>query len=253
MMRNDTYAGYPSFGAMAWEGEPQYPPLWDEATHQAVIRERARRRRAPSNYPVSNPYTGCMVCARCGEPMYACGNEYYRCSSHARSYRGTMPPCHANYIPRSRITAAIVADLERLSTPENLDALVAELDTGPNTAQLQAQIAEHQGSIEDLHTERQRIATAYRKQVMDDDIYRSQDDDIKRQIDAHEQRIADLQRQIAAVPDLAHWRAQMETLAADFPAIVATVEAEVVAAELQRAGLVVLVEENEVCGISWRA
>lgn len=243
-MQNDVYAGLPTHGSTTYDGEPQYPALWDEATYHAILRERRRRESAPANHPTGNPYAEIVSCARCGGPMQMIG-RYYRCGRHATKRVGGAP-CHCNTTSRRKVTAALVDYFTRLQTPEQVALLLEEYGDTDDGARLRGEMREHEQAIEDWHDKRKRLADALAAGHLDGALYRERDDSYLEEIARHQARVVELGRQIDAVPDLAAWHAELSNLAAHFPEYVAELPPETVAKLLQDAGVKVWCEDRQV-------
>lgn len=96
ILLNPFYAGIVRFGeyrrgALAprseWkQAKGKHEPLWDEATHYALLAEAKRRMDGKRNYAAKYPFSGLTVCGTCarkiskhGKPPY----EYLACDTHS--------------------------------------------------------------------------------------------------------------------------------------------------------------------------
>ena len=107
MLQNDIYAGYVACGDITSDTPSSlFPHVWDEATHRAIVQERARRYRG-YNAPTT-PAGGIVICARCGWRMQSYVPKrrnrirYYRCRKHAAKLI-TGEPCQPNTIRADHI------------------------------------------------------------------------------------------------------------------------------------------------------
>ncbi|RPJ40100.1 MAG: recombinase family protein [Planctomycetaceae bacterium] len=257
IIRNDAYAGRPRLGPLQWEGEPQYPAIWDDATWTAVQRERQRRRVAPQVSHGGNPYSGVLFCARCGGGMNQVISRtggrvylYYRCQTHARQTEHGRS-CHCNFIARWKVTSALVAYFYSLQTPERVDALLAEYGDSADAERLRGEIAAAEKAAKETEVARYQAGLTHSRGKMHTDIYRQVDDELLAELAAHQGRAAELARHLAALPDLDAWRKQLADVAGTFAEVIedGLVAPETIAAALQRAGVRCWVEDGEVVKI----
>lgn len=253
---NDAYAGRPRLGPLQWEGEPQYPPLWDDATWLAVQRERTRRQTAPRLSRGGNPYSGVLFCARCGgimaqfsaprgERVYA----YYRCQNHSRALN-PAETCHGNCIARWKVTAALVDYFYSLQTPERIDQLLAKYGDSADADRLRGEIEQAERAAKDTAAARHQAGLTHSRGKMHEDVYWQVDDVLLSELEGHTGRAAELARQLASLPDLEEWRAQLSDVAEEFAgAADGFAPAETVAAALQRASIKVFISDGEVIAI----
>lgn len=170
--------------------------------------------------------------------------KYLFCGLRSRT-RG-RERCHGNHLSERAVTAEISAFLDWLGTEENLQAALAAWGAGPDEEALAAALGRAQETAGSLRRQRERLGLALAAGKMDFDLYRSLDDGLLRRLEAEEARAADLERQLAALPDLDERREVLESLAGAFPEIVRREDPEALAALLQNAGLTVWCEDGEV-------
>lgn len=262
MLNNDVYAGFPHWGRyryQASEPSPHFPARWDTATFAAIVRERQRRDRGSYIRQGAGPYTGVAMCRRCGRPMtryrtYRAGGPhfYLRCSTHTQMSVGagsTGRSCHWNNIPEHHVTAAVTVRLAELRQPGALDAVLARREGSADDERLRSELDAAQALAADLAAQRHRLALAYGAGKMDLTVYAAADDELRVQHEAAELQAAGLARAVAALPDLAQRRAELEALAVDFAAMAALTEPAEVARSLQSAGVVVWIENGAVVSV----
>lgn len=168
ILRNPFYAGYNRWGVSRSVLDPRtgrrsrdrdiprkniiiakgkHDPLWDDATHQAILAELARRGHSYKGKR-SNVFTGLLHCAECDARLWLQGNGpradpdrlIWRCS------RGCyVAITHLDAIQR------IAADLTRAL--ENEDIPLPDADN--------AQAAQAMASLDELERQRIRIEDAY--------------------------------------------------------------------------------------------
>lgn len=244
LMHNDTYAGYPSWGPFRLEeASDRYPPLWDDDTYRAILRERRRRDTGPIIRQDGSLFTGVAFCARCGGPMCRVSHKrpartyvYWRCTRH----------CHWNGVREEVIVRAV---RDWLTQPEQIDAALAELAQGPDLDELAGEIHKVRARMDQLQAERRRLTDAVATGAMDAQMYREADDVRLAQIDNALARVAELERQAEAVPDVAQRREQLEALAWSFPVLVVEQPATEVARALAATGIRIWCDGGEVVRI----
>jgi len=249
---NDAYAGLIVWGETRLaEPSTRFPARWDAITHARIVAERQRRSLHGYTRRGAGPYSGLAFCARCGGRMYRIHDRrwwYWRCSTHSsRAITGVA--CHSNRIPEHRITSAAAAFLETLSTAEALDAALASIGTNDDAARLAADLVTARRLADELVGQRRRLALAYAAGKMELGIYATADEDITHRLGSEERRATELQLAIAAMPDIATRRAELEHIAADFPAIVERAPPAEVSAILQRAGVRIEIEQHRVISV----
>jgi hypothetical protein len=174
--------------------------------------------------------------------------DYLCCSRHQAASLYPHLLCHGNHIPSPIILEAIAAQLARWTRPEVLDLFMAELGGGQKSA-LTAQLSAAEGEVADLEARRRRIGHAFARGDMGLEVYRQVDDDLVGRLEAGQQRVWDLQRTLAAMPDLEQRRVALEGLAERFRRALESKEPAEVSAMLQNAGIKVLVEDGIVLDI----
>lgn len=256
MLLNDTYAGLLSWGAVRVDTpSPHFPALWDGPTFAAMVRER-RRRRAHSHGGYvrkgGGPYTGVAFCRRCGYAMTrqrsTRGHTYLRCNKHARR-RMLGDGCHWNHMPEWKVTEAIAEYLVVYSTAERVDEALAELVDSQEEATARRDLAGAEKRVVELVRRRERLAHALASGDLDGGMYRTTDDALLGRLAGEEERIAELERYLAALPDLEERRRILEGLAGEFAVLVEKGEPAQVARALQEAGIRVEAEEGEVVSV----
>ena len=256
ILRNDVYGGYPHWGAVSYEGgqngepSPHYPPIWDTETFEAVLRERRRRKLQCYRHQSSGPFRGVAFCQRCGRGMghtMKPNGMYYRCLTHAYYPMGMVDaPCHSNHVAARKIIAALVTYLERLQSPERIEAALEEWGQDEQREGLRAELGELGADIERLEAQRKRLALDRATGTMDATMYRETDNVILQQLEAHESRLMEMERELESLPDVAYQREILGRLAFEFPRIVQAAEPTELSKLLQDAGFKVWCEDREV-------
>jgi DNA invertase Pin-like site-specific DNA recombinase len=228
ILRNPFYAGTVRFGVTRILPDPQtgsrtrtsappeqvhthagkHIPLWDEATHQAILHElktRTRNYRGRQN----NQFTGLVKCGQCGSAMWKQGNgprqyrEIYRCSNET---------CH-NAMPfeilLEKVAQAILA-LRNAPAPQK--STTPRTETSPQKAsQLQTQLTR----LEDAYLAGQFDLASYtdrRARLL------TQLEDTQHQAAATAQQVYAQQqaarqlKQLAQLHDLPHWLSETDPL-----------------------------------------
>jgi DNA invertase Pin-like site-specific DNA recombinase len=255
MMHNATYAGYPKWGDVQYEGDgpsPHYPPLWDAETYREILREHRRRKKGPYQHHTSGPFAGILFCRRCGGRMTKTRNRPgyvgYRCSTH--TYPHLDRTCHNNFVVERRIVEAMVAYVQELQNPENIEAALEEWGQDDERDGLLAELEGLKEDVERLEAQRKRLALDRATGTMDAAMYRETDNVILRQLEAHEVRRVETERALESLPDADYQRDLLGRLAEGFPLIVQTVEAAEVAKLLRDAGFRVWCEDSRVVEIT---
>lgn len=204
ILRNPFYAGFVRFGASRVFVDPltdtrkrnrkipaeqvkmnqgKHVPLWDLATHQAILAELARR---VVNYRgrVNNEFTALVVCGICGCPMWRHKNgprgDYrlmWRCHT-----RGT--PSH-NSIPHVVLREKIITELERVLPP-----YLTRLD---HVGESREDTTDARRLLDELHTRLERLEEAYLAGQWDLNRYTARKEQLDRQIRGAQAEIEDAQ------------------------------------------------------------
>ena len=157
ILLNPFYAGIVRFGAFRrrlpapkseWRtAEGKHKPLWDEATHRALLAEAKRRLEGKRNYASRYPFTGLTVCGTCGAKISKHGKayEYLACKSFkhwSMRYEKAVP----------YLAGVVVDQFKRYQSAPHVP-----VDLSPLRAQL-----------EDAQALRTRIQTGYEKGIYSD-------------------------------------------------------------------------------------
>lgn len=247
---DDTYAGFVSWrDILAAEPSPHYPALWDPVTHRAIIRERARRRRA-YNRRGGSPLSGVAFCGLCGSRMtrtYSSHANYLRCGRYARQSR-TGIRCQPNYIKEATAIAAVARFLEQELIPQAIEDILTQDDPG---SALRADLATLQDRIATLGANRRRIALDRAAGIMEPGIYQETDRELAGQIDRAQAQADAIQAELEAIPDPAGRRALLGDLAAHFADHLQAKAPAEVATMLQNAGLGLVIVGGEVIAVGF--
>lgn len=250
ILKNDVYAGFPSWGTARPETpSDRFPALWDPTTHAAIIRQRRRRRTVYPNGR-GGPLTGVCYCLRCGVVMGRTMNDrrvrYLRCNTHAEKVR-TGRTCHANYIAEARALTAVAAYLAELTQAEAREAALSRIAPSPD---LEAELETQKRRIQALEAQRKRIALALAAGDMEVSIYREVDTELLERLEAARGEAAEIRTVIEALPDLDARRAALEAVSENFPRMLAEDEPVRASGLLQNAGIRVYIENGEVITIT---
>lgn len=245
ILQNDTYGGFVCFNDVSARSD-KFPPIWDRATHAAVMRERKRRKDARSRRS-NSPLLHVAFCARCGSPMHrgtsrTRGNtyRYLVCQAHKAGRK-----CHKNRVREEIVRGALLAYLRGALTDEAIEEALA--DRAGATAGLEHRADRVEQQIDDVAEQRKRLALAYAAGQMDIAIYSQADGELHARADALEAARWDLQQQIVTVPDLEQRRQAAQALRARVDTLF---ERGYEANSLLRdAGIQILIEEGEVIEI----
>jgi hypothetical protein len=183
-----------------WQVEHgKHVPLWDEATHYAILAEASRRLEGKRNYNARYPFTGLTVCGVCGGRIHRHGREefkYYGCekSSHW---------CMRYDAAIDYISNALVDELKRAQSmpvrPVDITPLKTRLDA---IASRRARI--HDGYESGLYTSAEASAKLSKLEADAARISRSieQAQDHERTRAEWKQRLGDLQKVLRHLPAL---------------------------------------------------
>jgi hypothetical protein len=253
ILRNDTYAGLPSWSGQRPEHpSPVIPARWDVHTFASIVRERQRRQRAPYARPGSGPLTGVAFCQRCGAPMtrFRARRRYYlRCSTQSHKAL-TGRPCHPNNLPESAALEALAARLSELATPAALDQAVAHLQDDAQADRLRADHARAEAARADLCTQRERLALALAAGKMQPDIYAAADAHLLAHLRAESARLQDLGAALSSLPDLQQKREALASLTSAFHQIAPTLDPAELSHLLQAAGVRIECAAGRVLSVS---
>ena len=250
-LHNDSYAGFPSFGSITYEGpgpSPCYEPIWDAATHAAVIRERERRYAGPYVRPGGGPLTGVAVCARCGKRMARMesrGHWYLRCATHnSRNQYGDGRECHSNYVREDRCVRLLADYIKALGTGDTIDRVFARMQQQQHGDEARDELMRLHTRLGMLEGQRERLALAFASGDMDVQVYRKADDALAAQQETAQARAVELERYILSLPDLNAQRRHLRWLFQNFDRIMEESEPATISKVLQEAQFQVLVEDG---------
>lgn len=138
ILTNPFYAGLTVFGKQkarieqprsTWKiNRGLHPPLWDEDTHRALIEEARRRLVGKRNYRARYPFTGLLVCKKCGAKISKHGklpHEYLACpvaGHYAIRYDHAVP-----MLTEALVTALKGKTAAHPAPPARLDPLLRQL------------------------------------------------------------------------------------------------------------------------------
>lgn len=248
VMLSDVPAGYAHWGPYRTpEPSPHVPARWDSETFAAVVRERQRRSVSGFTRRGAGPLTRVAYCARCGGHMVRARPRrtspyYLRCNRHAQKAVYPEYTCHANSIREDAVLEAVGDFLQEMSTPEAIDAMLAEQQEGHQGQALHSELDAARRAVTDLEVRRRRAAHAYAAGDMDLTIYREVDSELSERLAAEQARAQDLEQVIAAMPDLEQQREAILGLVQVLPDLLTSEEPATIAAMLQEAGLHIYIE-----------
>ena len=250
-VHSDVPAGYAKWGKyQSLEPSDKIPARWDKETHEAIVKERQRRKIGYHRRGAS-PLAGVAFCARCGHKMgrnQAKGmpGPYLRCARHASKNLYPQYACHPNNTPESQVLAEVGAFLEWLTTEDALDQVLSALDEGAEIQQMEQELDQAQKTIQDLQQAKVRAGHAFAAGDMEISVYRQVNDDLSDQLFSAQSTAQELARTLEAVPDLEERRVTLEELRETFPQLLEAKEEAEISAILQNAGVRVYIEERKV-------
>lgn len=187
-----------------------WPPIVDEATAQAVERERNARidnRHIPDTTYLLSGVVWCRVCNRA---MRIHSTTRNRPSRH-RQTQFHCPNEHPRpFMSYLRTMTALRAAIEYVSGLASIDSLLHDDEAA--TAQIAAQIVAHEAAIERLQSSLHRADDAYTSGAMDADRYRRQVERITGQIEAERGAIERLNAQAASARAQTQRRERLDNL-----------------------------------------
>lgn len=190
MVLNPFYAGIVRFGKLRgriqapkseWKlGNGKHMPLWDEATHRALLAEAKRRLDGKRNFAAKYPFSGIPVCGICGRKISKHGKppfEYMACDTHShwsRRYEKAI----------DFLTKAVIEQFHQWQAAPHESVDVAPLE----------------GQLADVRARRARIQEGY-----ETSLYTAQEAAAKlKKVEADEERI--LLKLQQAEEDEANWQ-----------------------------------------------
>lgn len=256
-VQSDVPAGYPSWdGHQPDQPSEHIPARWDEKTHLAVIRERARRVRSGTYRRGSSPLFHVAYCARCGATMVVHLSisrgrryRYLCCGRHCMKSLYPEYACHANHILEERLLDELGQAFSEMTTPRAVDAFLARVGETANLPQLRSRLARAASTVADLEQRLVRAGHAYAAGDMGLDVYRQVDADLRERLEAARLLEQNTRRELDSLPDIEARRRILLELAQGFDDLVAQAEPAEISRLLQEAGLQVLVEEGHIVEI----
>lgn len=256
MLLSDVYAGYVRCGEHR-NAEPsdKFPALWDEVTHKAVRRERARRKRGGS--PPASPVSGVVFCRRCKRPMPSAlctwkmrhPYRFFRCGTHLQRKRFGVDGCHPNHVKESAILDVLEQAIAKtLRRPGGIDAVLAA--ASPGRGKLERAIKDARAWITDVEARQDRLARMVASGVLDEASVRRVSAEFAGEHDRALAAQADAQAALALAPDPEEMRGRLEELAAH---LLRGMPMEEARALLRGAGVRAWVEDGEVVQVDFCA
>ena len=171
---------------------------------------------------------------------------YLRCNRHAAKSVYPHYACHPNHILESKAVAEVAKFLQWLTTDGALDQVLAEQGDGTEVEQMRVEQARAQNAVEDLENRKVRAGHAFAAGDMEISVYRQVNAELNEQLESEQATAERLSSILGAMPDLDERRSTLETLAANFSALLETREPPEIATMLQQAGIRVYIEEGQV-------
>ena len=174
-------------------------------------------------------------------------NKYLACGWH---HHRAHTECHSNHIPERKVTEALTEALaEMAKNPALLDAALEMGGAVTTEQQVREDLDRSTRLIADLEGRRVVLGHALAAGQMKPAVYATVDGQLEAQLKAERTKAADLERALAAMPDIGARRKVLMALAKDYSQVVRTLPAPTVAAMLQQAGIRVFCEEGKVVQI----
>ena len=171
MFNNPTYIGTLRYGDNEFPGVIEAiidTGTWDRAQQRRAERTPPRRRQ--SSYILS----GLAFCGHCGRPMNGHNTREYRYYVCIRRFLAPWQACPARFVPADDMEREITAGLLARLSPENVDAIVVELQgqaaaVGParQLAKEDADIARTERAIVNLWAAVEDGSASARKQLIE--------------------------------------------------------------------------------------
>lgn len=166
-------------------GQGKHEPLWDEATHYALVNELARRREVHKKFSVRFPLSGILVCSECGQKLYrrntgspGYGRGRYKVLTCANGPSHVIMPYESGLAQIARELAAQLASFPHEASPEQVDS--------PK---------HYQAALDDVARRRKRIQDGYEGGLYTQAEAAEKLGELDRQVETLEQQTADNQRQ----------------------------------------------------------
>jgi len=183
----------------------RYPAIFSAEEIDLIDAELARRRELRRGASSTRPWSGLIICARCGKKMsYACakGHQYYRCAVHQRMHEiGSSRPCHSNHVRLEKIEEAASAALQALANEETLDAAMRSMAEGGEGSRLRRQLEEIAAAIGRIEGERERLTTAYLRSILEIDEFERRMEILAADLERQRRQATEWRRQLRRTPD----------------------------------------------------
>ncbi len=136
------------------EGQGKHEPLWDDATHRAILRELERRRKANQNFAARFPLSGLLWCSECKRKI------------HRRTHG-------FGYGRRKVFSCAAAPSHVIIPYDEGLDLVAHEItrqlaDYAQHPKDIPEDIDTSQAALAQLERDRRRIQDGYKKGIFSD-------------------------------------------------------------------------------------
>jgi site-specific DNA recombinase len=251
IVHNDVYAGYVRCGEYhSAEPSDKFPALWDADMYRAIQRERVRRRRGGS--PPASRASGVVFCRRCGRAMGSAlvktkvPYRIFRCTTYGyEEYTGRV--CHSNVIRESVVLEALEQAIAAvLQQPGGIDEVLdrATQERGP----LEQAIADARAWIARAEREQDKLTRLAMSGALDEASVRRVSRELEQEHDTAQAALKDARAALTLAPDREEMRVRLEAVTGH---MLQRLSIEKARALLQRAGVVVWVEERQVVGVDF--
>lgn len=248
------YAGYSEINKHSRTGRPylraksRWPAIITDAEAEALLTEQKRRVSARRSVGSPHRFSQCVWCVDCNRRMAGERSaSYYKDRRYPKQGYFCKGPHTWRQVSSKKVAAAVAAAVAFAQEPENRALVLA--DDEPATGHLDAQIADCEARLTQLRAARNRADDAYVDGRLDDDGHKRQVERLKRQSEAVQAEIQNLQEQIIQAQRRAHRGERLAEFATQGAAMLATDDLATAAAWFRaririwvRAGEVVEVE-----------
>jgi hypothetical protein len=182
----------------------RYPAVFTLDESMAIDAELGRRSAMRRGATSRRPWTGIVICNRCGWHMSCTtnrsGNVYYRCSQHQVYPRSGRDGCHPNLTALHRIQRAALGTVWRYTTLDRLAIAQLLLQQNSGRAQLEQRIADANAGVARVDQERERLTTAYLRGILPIDEFEVRMGSLTAELETLRSEGEALKRQLAVTP-----------------------------------------------------
>lgn len=205
------YAGYVTWAASSkkhrgFRAKAEWEPIISAEMAQRAEEEMQLRSKMPRTLGATQRFSATGKCGYCGKNLVTIRHKKRR--GGERLYYRCRGQCPGALVPEWRIHAAIYATILALQDDAHMESVLAETPT--ERPDLRTILEDAQRALEQVNKERNNLTIAFMREAIRLDEYEELMADLRARHESISYNIADLEKQLAAIPSKDERQRQLE-------------------------------------------